>query len=234
MPVGVAAGLVLLLAGCADTRTAVPAVPGATAAAPSASSARGRSPVESSVLPAARDTSGPSFGVDRVSWPATAEGAARLFNALPQTFRGEKLEVYYQPADSAEESGASAGALYGEKQSITVFDEHVTTDTESGKPELFTADQLLAASFGLVFGCAERSYRGTIEPVEGGSGPGFGPSKPSSRPAWFSCRIDGAEGNENFKGYAVGWTSDKAAWLVIAEDEKAARFIIAGLEMPAK
>jgi hypothetical protein len=46
---------------------------------------------------------------------------------------------------------------------------------------------------------------------------------------WFSCKIDGAEGDDNFKGHAVGWTSKKAAWLVIAKDEKTARSLIAGL-----
>ena len=30
-------------------------------------------------------------------------------------------------------------------------------------------------------------------------------------------------GDDNFKGHAVGWTSRKAAWLVIAADQKVAR-----------
>ena len=54
--------------------------------------------------------------------------------ALPQTFRTEALDVYYQPAE--EEYGATAGAQHGQAQSITVLDEYVSSDTESGEPEL--------------------------------------------------------------------------------------------------
>jgi hypothetical protein len=230
-PIGV---LVMLLVGCGVTDTATPTAPSVSATESSSNPTPDSSPAEESDRLGHRDTSGPSFGVDRVGWPATAKGAYKLFNALPQTLRGETLQVYYQPADKDEEFGATAGAQYGEATTISVSDEYITSDTESGEPELFTADQLLAASFGLVFGCAKKSYRGTIQPLEGGSGPGFGGSKRSSKPMWFSCKVDGAEGDDNFKGHAVGWTSRKAAWLVIAEDEKAARSLIAGLEMPTK
>ena len=44
---------------------------------------------------------------------------------------------------------------------------------------------------------------------------------------WFSC--DSAQGDDNFKGHAVGWTSKKAAWLVVAKDQKTARCLIADL-----
>ncbi|SDT11015.1 hypothetical protein SAMN04488543_3056 [Friedmanniella luteola] len=172
--------------------------------------------------------------MDKVSWPATTQGALKLLNALPQTFRGEPLEVFSSPTEEEEEYGASASAQYGDDNSISVTDEYTTTDTESGEPELFTAEQLLAASFGLVFACAKRSYRGTIKPLEGGQGPGYDSPARSSKTNWFSCRIDGAEGDDDFTGHAVGWTSKKAAWLVIAEDEKAARTIIAGLEASSK
>ena len=222
----------MLLAGCGGTDTAMPAAPSVTVSEASPTLASERVPAPDSSGPSSWDTSGPSFGVDRVVWPADAEGAYRLLIALPQTFRGEALDVYYQPAE--EEYGATAGAQYGQAQSISVLDEYVSSDTESGEPELFTADQLLAASFGLLYGCAKKSYRGTIEPLEGGFAPGFGSSPRSSKPRWFSCRIDGAEGDDNFKGHAVGWTSKKAAWLVVAEDEKAARSLIANLEAPDK
>ena len=59
-------------------------------------------------------------------------------------------------------------------------------------------------------------------------------SKKSSKPMWFSCEIDGAQGDENFRGHAVGWISKKAAWLVIAKDEKTARSLITGLNGPPK
>ena len=231
--------LAMLLGACGAGETAAPAAPSATVteAAPEAQPRPVR-PRSTTGGPVARDTSGASFGVDKVSWPADTEGALKLLNALPQTFRGESLEVFSLPIDEEEEEGeeygASASAQYGDDNAISVTDEYTTTDTESGEPELFTAEQLLAASFGLVFACAERSYRGTIEPLEGGQGPGYDAPARSSGTNWFSCRIDGAEGDEDFTGHAVGWTSRRAAWLVIAEDEKAARTIIAGLDAPSK
>jgi len=152
-------------------------------------------------------------------------------NSLPKTLGGESLEVSYQQGD--EESGSEASATYGDVVGLTVFDQYMTSDTESGEPELFGAGEILAASFGLVFGCAKKSYRGTIKPHEGG-GPGFDSWKKSSKPMWFSCEIDVAEGHDNFKRHAVGWTSKKAAWLVIAEDQKTARSLTTGLNGPTK
>lgn len=225
-------GLVALLVGCGVTETATPAAPVATTPVTSPSPTAQDQREDTSGGSPRRDTSGPSFGVDRVTWPDTAKGASKLLDALPQTFRGETLETYYAPAE--EDFGASAGAQYGQVNAITVFEEYVTSDFESGKPELFEAEQLLAASFGLVYACADGSYRGTIELFGGEEEPNSDVPKRTSKPGWFSCRIDGAEGDENFKGYAVGWTSKKAAWLVIAEDEKAARALIASLEVPTK
>jgi hypothetical protein len=150
--------------------------------------------------------------------------------SLPKTLGGETLQLSYQRGGEGE-SGPEAIAAYGDDVAgLTVAEEFMTSDaTESGEPELFSADALLAANFGLVFACAKKSYRGTIKPNDGGYGPGFGASKKSSKPMWFSCKIDGAEGDDDFKGHAVGWTSEKAAWLVIAKDEKTARSLITGL-----
>ena len=153
--------------------------------------------------------------------------------SLPKTLGGESLRVDYQRGGE-EGSGPQAIAAYGDGAGLTVADEFMTKDTESGEPELFSADDQLAASFGLVFACAKKSYRGTIKPLPGGYGPGYGSSKKSSEPRWFSCKIEGAEGDDNFKGHAVGWTSKKAAWLVIAKDQKTARSLIAGLHSPTR
>ena len=152
--------------------------------------------------------------------------------SLPKALGGESLEVSYQPGH--EESGPEASATYGDMAGLTVAEEYTTNDTESGEPELLTADALLAARFGLVFGCAKNSYQGTIKPNDGGYGPGFGSPQKSWKPMWFSCQIDVAEGDDNFKGYAVGWTSKKAAWLVITKDQKTARSLIAGLDAPTR
>jgi len=146
-------------------------------------------------------------------------------NSLPKRLGGEPLKASYGAED---EFGAESVAVYGDVASLSVTEEYITRDTESGKPELFTAPDLLAAGFGLVYGCAKKSYQGTIKPLPGGLGPASSKKK-SSKPLWFSCRIDGAEGDEDFKGHAVGWTSKKAAWLVIAANEKLARSVVSGL-----
>jgi hypothetical protein len=228
------AAFAVLLAGCSGGDTATPAAtPSVTVSASSSAPADRESPAPSEASPT-WDTSGPSFGVDQVQWPATAEGAYKLMKSLPKTLGGEPLQLIFQRGGEGE-SGPEAIAAYGDNVAgLTVAEEFMTSDTESGEPELFSADAQLAASFGLVFACAKKSYRGTIKPLEGGYGPGYGSSKKSSKPMWFSCKIDGAEGDDNFKGHAVGWTSKKAAWLVIAKDEKTARSLISGLYSPTK
>jgi hypothetical protein len=79
-----------------------------------------------------------------------------------ENLRRRVLEVGL-PARGEEESGPQAIAEYSEVASLTVEDEFITSDTESGEPELLSASALLAASFGLVFNCAKNSYRGTIK-----------------------------------------------------------------------
>ena len=228
--------LVVFLAGCGGAGTGTPAAPSSSVPASSSTPASKQSPADEPAGSSSWDTSGPSFGVDRVPWPATAKGASKLLESLPQRLDGEQVRVHYQPADKEEGYGATAEARYGRDFGISVSDEYVTSDTESGEPELFPAHALLASHFGLVFGCAQKSYRGTIKPREGGGGPGFDPpkGKSASKTGWFSCKIVVAEGDDNFKGHAVGWTSKKAAWLVIAEDENSARALISGLEPPTK
>ena len=95
--------------------------------------------------------------------------ARTLAQHRPHSFRYIFFIVRVGVADHVRDVlTGDASAQYGAGNSISVADEYTTTDTESGEPELFTADQLLAAQFGLVFACAKRSYRGTIEPSEGG------------------------------------------------------------------
>jgi hypothetical protein len=179
----------------------------------------------SEVFTPAWDTSGPSFGVDLVPWAATAKGALALLDALPDRLGGKPRHVHFSPAD--EEFGAQAIADYPDVASLSVTDEYITTDTASGKPEPASARDLLAASFGLQFGCLKASYRGTIKARDGGIGPGT--TKESPKGMWFSCAIAGAEGDENFSGHAVGWISKKAAWLLIAKDENMTRSLITHL-----
>jgi hypothetical protein len=88
-----------------------------------------------------------------------------------------------------------------------------------------SADDLLAANFLLVMACAEGSYQGTARPAEGGLGPAPG-GKPGTKRVWFSCAVEGAEGDENFTAHVVGWTSGKTAWQVLAPDEASLRSLV--------
>jgi len=56
---------------------------------------------------------------------------------------------------------------------------------------------------------------------------------PLKKPVWFSCEIDGAEGDDNFTGYAVGWTSKHLAWLVVGPDKETTRTAVEALHRAA-
>lgn len=82
--------------------------------------------------------------------------------------------------------------------------------------------------FGLGYVCAPDTYQGTIKPHREFSVPGSS-GVDATTPAWFSCRIDGAEGAGNFSAQAVGWTSAKTAWLAVATDDAAVRELVTAL-----
>ena len=146
---------------------------------------------------------------------------------MPKTLGGKAGEVFYTSGDR-DDPARDAGVSYGSLGSVAVFEEYTTDDTASGKPAVMSASSLLSASFGLMYGCAKGTYHGTApHPMYPHGGPGMS-EHPLKRPTWFSCRIDGAEGDESFSGYAVGWTSKKTAWLVVAKDEKTARALGGG------
>ena len=151
---------------------------------------------------------------------------------MPKTLGGKAGEVFYTSGDR-DDPARDAGVSYGSLGSVTVSEEYTTDDTASGKPAVMSASSLLSASFGLMYGCAKGTYHGTApHPMYPHGGPGMS-EHPLKRPTWFSCRIDGAEGDESFSGYAVGWTSKKTAWLVVAKDEKTARLLVAALHEAA-
>lgn len=122
---------------------------------------------------------------------------------------------------------------YGQVVSVDLFEEYVTSDTASGEPEPFSANNLLAAGFGLGHACAENTYRGTLPSHDDFPGPGV-TEKPLTKRVWFSCRIDGAEGDEDFTGQAVGWTSKKTAWLVVGRDKRVVRELVTALHRAAR
>jgi len=160
------------------------------------------------------------------------ESARTLLAALPAEMDGEARE--YMPTlsdsedgDGDQEGGELAALSYGQELSVLVSD-----DTVSGEPgtppEVVGAHGKLAAMFGLMYICDPDTYEGTIKPhpefpVPGSSEVG------TTTMAWFSCRIDGAEGAEDFSAQAVGWTSDKTAWLAIGPDDAAVRGLITAM-----
>ena len=151
---------------------------------------------------------------------------------MPKTLGGKAGEVFYTSGDR-DDPARDAGVGYGSLGSVAVFEEYTTDDTASGKPAVMSASSLLSASFGLMYGCTKGSYRGTAPKP---SYPHGGPAvtrRPLTRSVWFSCRIDGAEGDDNFSGCAVGWTRRKTAWLVVAQDKKTARLLVAALQEAA-
>ena len=230
-------GVVWLMSGCvlvgcggspAEPAATTPARPSPTVTSPTPP------PSEASSRPSAASWSGsgPSFGADRVRWPGTLDGARQVLAKMPKTLGGKAGEVFYTSGDR-DDPARDAGVGYGSLGSVAVFEEYTTDDTASGKPAVMSASSLLSASFGLMYGCAKGTYHGTApHPMYPHGGPGMS-EHPLKRPTWFSCRIDGAEGDESFSGYAVGWTSKKTAWLVVAKDEKTARLLVAALHEAA-
>jgi hypothetical protein len=171
---------------------------------------------------------GTSFGVDRTTWPTTLPGARVVLNALPDTLVGQPRKLATDARDTKQ-----ASAEYGNRDSITVGGEYVTDDTPTGERVLFHANNILAASFGLGYACADGSYRGTAPKHDDFDGPAPTASRLPA-PVWFSCPVDAAEGEDDFSGYAVGWTSGRTAWLVIARDATAAEALVGALTRAAR
>ena len=207
--------------GCGQGETAAPGAPTSSSVVPSPSASPSAS--QSKMWTA----DGPSFGVDRARWPTTVQAAGPALTRLPKTFAGKAVKTHSSPAeaDEDEETGATAGADYGDQVSLDIFEAYTTTDTESGDPQRLSAQDLMAASFGLVLGCAKGTYRGTAPSGEDGLGPAV-PEKPSADPVWFSCAVDVAEGDDDFVGHAVGWTSGETAWQVLGPDEATVRSFV--------
>ncbi len=101
--------------------------------------------------------------------------------------------------------------------------------------EVKDARNVLAAMFGLLFGCEKGSYVGTAPQLRG-EGEQAGPTlvqggSPNVNDElwWFACPVAGAEGDPTFRGFAIGWASGDIAWLTISPDKTVARRLIAAL-----
>ena len=153
---------------------------------------------------------------------------------MPKKLDGQQGKAYYNSGAGEDPPARDAGLIFGKFGSVSVYEEYVSSDTSSGKPKLFSANNQLSASFGLVYGCAKGTYRGTApKPLSPRGGPGV-TRGPLTRSVWFSCRIDIAEGDDAFSGYAVGWTRKKTAWLVVARDENAIGVLVKALSNAAR
>jgi hypothetical protein len=231
-----------LLAGCGQTGPGASPSPsplGPSRPAPglppstsiSSSSAGGPGTAATSPSGSDPDLSGASFGVDRLRWPGTIDGAKRVLNAMPKSLGDTKRELYDNSGAGEDPPSRDAGVVYGRVGSAAVYEEYRTNDTADGKPQLESANNRLSAAFGLVYACAKGSYEGTApRPSYPGGGPGV-TKKPITTPIWFSCTVHGAEGDDNFTGQAVGWTSKKTAWLVVADSETSARHLVHALAL---
>lgn len=123
------------------------------------------------------------------------------------------------------ETGPSAGVTFGSQRSLSIAEEYTTSDTEDGKPATMSVEDLLASRFLLVMSCAEGSYAGTARPAAEGVGPAVA-NKPGKDSVWFSCRVKGAEGDEDVTAHVVGWTSGKTAWQALAPDQESLRSLV--------
>ena len=196
-------------------------------------------PSESSAPAGAQwSADGASYGVDRTSWPGSMQDARTLLAALPAELGGEARQYLPKLSDSEDFEGEPAGVgdesavvAYG-KAEATRLSLLVSDDTISGgpdlPPEVVGPQSKLAVSFGLMYICDPDTYEGTIAAHPDFPAPGMA-EVDAATPAWFSCRIDGAEGAEDFTAQAVGWTSSKTAWLAIGPDDAAVQKFVTAL-----
>jgi hypothetical protein len=176
---------------------------------------------------AAWSADGSSFGVDSTSWPGSLEDAREVLAEMPEELGGEAPQLMLPGGpDEDEVEEAVSGVFYGDERNVLVSDDSLADG--AGVPEGAGAQASLAAMFGLVYSCDPDTYEGTIKPHPEFSAPGFS-EVDGTTPAWFSCRIDAAEGAEDFSAQAVGWTSAKTAWLIVGPDDAAVRELVTAL-----
>jgi hypothetical protein len=146
---------------------------------------------------------------------------------MPATLGGHARKVY---ADQGGSDGDTAEVDYGDDLVVSVSWQYYTNDTPNGKKQLFRPADLLSAQFGLVYACKEGTYRGSAPQSQaGGGGPGV-TGKAATKRVWFACQIAGAEGQEHYSGYAVGWTTKAAAWLCVAPDKQMVGSLVSALQ----
>ena len=161
---------------------------------------------------------GDALGIDEADWPTTLAGAEALLDRMQPTLDGKHVR---RPRIF---SGA-AGVVYGRGgQAPTAW----VMEADSEVPD---APAALAVMFGLTMTCAEDSYAGTIPQSRYGGVPEMDLSGAyrSGEPWWFSCTVDGAEGDPGFTAHALGWASGDLGWLTTTPDRATTRALVDAL-----
>lgn len=193
---------------------------GATAPAPSMSTA---APSGTPMTGSQWSAEGPTFGVTSASWPTSARAARAVLERMPETFDGQGRRIVSSDGvDGKDRYGAEASLTYGDPDDVSVNVSEAYVGREEGETYRMSAQDVLAAHFMLALACGEGSYRGNALPL---SEDGY-PKVKRGEPVWFSCAVDGAEGDEDYKAHAVGWVSGKTGWLVIAPTSDRVRELV--------
>jgi len=218
----------LLLVGC----TPDPAGPGDPSSSPTTAPSSSAPPVTPSPSPSAASPSAtptpqngpPSWGVDRVSWPTEIKAARTMLEKLPPTLGGESLDL-----DTGAKDRYRAEADYDSAGDIRIWTPAPIKDREEGEPEALNPNTLLAANFTLEYLCNDGTYQGTARSEEG-----LGP-EPSedNEPVWFSCAVEGLGGSKDDKGFALGWSEGKLAYLVFVPDRETLTPLLTALRAAA-
>lgn len=154
------------------------------------------------------------------------DAAREVLDAMPEDLGGEARELMPTEGDDAVDE--LAGVFYGGERMHVLVSGDTLAGEPGAPPQVVGAQGKLAAMFGLVYVCDPDTYEGTIKPHPEFPVPGSS-EVDAGTPAWFSCRIDGAEGAEDLTAQAVGWTSTKTAWLTVGPDDAAARALVTAL-----
>lgn len=206
----------LTVSGCGGndgTATPAPALASPSTAAPSATTPTGKQ----------WSAKGPTFGVTSASWPTSAPAAAEVLERMPEKLDGQSRRVLSSDGvDGEDRYGAEASLTYGDPDDISVSVSEAYVSQEDGETYPISARDALAARFMLGLACGEESYRGNALPL---SDEGY-PKVKRGEPVWFSCAVDGAEGEEDYRAHAVGWVNGKTAWLVITPTANKTRTLV--------
>jgi hypothetical protein len=204
------ASVVLALTGCAQANQD----PAPDLARNAGSPSRSASPSVSST-PVKQGAAG-AMGIDVVAWPGHLQPAKQLFRRMPDELLGARARHpgFYGP---------SAGVVYGRQ------DNESTAYVMGTDKRVKDPTAVLSFMFGMGFACKKDSYLGTAPQSRFGGGPDLDDGKKFDAKKgvwWFSCTIDGAEGNPQLTGYALGWVSGELGYLITSPNKQTAKSLV--------